>query len=751
MKCFSLFLPIVFLFAGFSQASEGHDRRHRVDICHNNHEIRVDEHSVKAHMAHEDCLGECPCEAPEPECECDADCTDNLFCSGDDFCRDGVCHTLPRECRPTEVCDEDRDACVAVPECSEDCDCDNGLACDGAEFCVGGVCLEGQSPCQDQQVCDIEHDLCVPPPECLVDEDCSDNIFCNGYEQCVDGSCAVTFLPCLETEVCSEEFVYCTPVSGEGEGESSEGEGEPPCPSEGEGEVDPAEGEGEGESSEGEGEGEPSEGEGEPEQQEKLFISGSSAFTCQSSDGTSFAMFAMLTPFASLFSRRKKAIASAAVIAMIAMANPVKAEGLNRSVGAIIEHDTANVQSPLLLDAGTILVGGSLDYSHQPVVFRNEAFENKITAVEHQGTARLNLAFGLTDNLQIEGSVPASLTVGKGLDLTGRPSVGMADSLLGARLSLLEKGQPLQVAMSFQLGVPTSFASSNGQPILGESFLTGRPALLVSVGDDIVRATGNVGYTFRKEKSVADLTIGDEFDVGGALSVQLVPKALWVTADIASTLSSPSIRSSRMMFPTEASVGLRGVSGPLFASASVGTGLVADVGTPDVRATLAAGITFDFVERQVPASHCPPVVEPAEPTIAKPTDKPALDLVEITDDRIVILKPVFFYYDSSRIRPESIAVLMQVAEAMDQHQEILSLSVEGHTSSEGTSLYNLDLSQRRAAEVKSFLEAYGISPYRLRSMGFGEVVPIASNETQAGRESNRRVEFVILERKLLKQ
>ncbi|MGE0408946.1 MAG: OmpA family protein, partial [Amphiplicatus sp.] len=72
-----------------------------------------------------------------------------------------------------------------------------------------------------------------------------------------------------------------------------------------------------------------------------------------------------------------------------------------------------------------------------------------------------------------------------------------------------------------------------------------------------------------------------------------------------------------------------------------------------------------------------------------------------------------------------------------------TVSVYGHADSRGSESYNLDLSQRRAASVSSYLASQGVAPSRLRAVGYGESHPIADNSTAAGQAANRRVEIVI--------
>jgi OOP family OmpA-OmpF porin len=73
----------------------------------------------------------------------------------------------------------------------------------------------------------------------------------------------------------------------------------------------------------------------------------------------------------------------------------------------------------------------------------------------------------------------------------------------------------------------------------------------------------------------------------------------------------------------------------------------------------------------------------------------------------------------------------------------LEIAVEGHTDSVGSLEYNLDLSHRRATSVRAYLVSQGLSAEAIDAAGFGERRPVASNDTEAGRELNRRVEIVL--------
>ena len=105
-----------------------------------------------------------------------------------------------------------------------------------------------------------------------------------------------------------------------------------------------------------------------------------------------------------------------------------------------------------------------------------------------------------------------------------------------------------------------------------------------------------------------------------------------------------------------------------------------------------------------------------------------------------VIHGIQFDYDSATIRPESDPVLAVLYEGLVA-DDAASILIRGHTSSEGSDQYNLDLSARRAQSVVDDLIQRGLDPDRLRALGVGEGEPIANNNDEAGRSVNRRVEI----------
>lgn len=120
-------------------------------------------------------------------------------------------------------------------------------------------------------------------------------------------------------------------------------------------------------------------------------------------------------------------------------------------------------------------------------------------------------------------------------------------------------------------------------------------------------------------------------------------------------------------------------------------------------------------------------------------------LVEVGADEIKILQRIEFALGSDQIQGQvSFAVLEAVVSALKNNPTIFLVEVAGHTDNVGLAEQNKELSQRRAAAVVEHLKKKGIEEQRLVAKGYGQEKPIASNDDNAGKQKNRRVEFTIL-------
>jgi outer membrane protein OmpA-like peptidoglycan-associated protein len=119
---------------------------------------------------------------------------------------------------------------------------------------------------------------------------------------------------------------------------------------------------------------------------------------------------------------------------------------------------------------------------------------------------------------------------------------------------------------------------------------------------------------------------------------------------------------------------------------------------------------------------------------------------EVRSDQIVLINErVHFEFGKDRIvGARSFEALDLVAQVIKEHPEIKRLEIAGHTDNVGSDAANLEMSKRRAAAVCAYLMSRGVEASRLTSTGYGPDVPIAKNDTEAGRTANRRVQFNIL-------
>jgi OOP family OmpA-OmpF porin len=165
----------------------------------------------------------------------------------------------------------------------------------------------------------------------------------------------------------------------------------------------------------------------------------------------------------------------------------------------------------------------------------------------------------------------------------------------------------------------------------------------------------------------------------------------------------------------------------------------------------AGGLPAITVDQRIPNCSCKvdpsccaqpvmapePVVEPAPVVVPPPPPKPAI----IEKGRQTL--NVEFDFDKSTIKKGYDKDINDLAKVMRDYPD-LNVVIEGHTDNVGTAAYNKKLSQRRADAVKKYMvEQDGINANRITAEGFGFDRPIASNDTDEGRQQNRRVEAAV--------
>ncbi len=138
--------------------------------------------------------------------------------------------------------------------------------------------------------------------------------------------------------------------------------------------------------------------------------------------------------------------------------------------------------------------------------------------------------------------------------------------------------------------------------------------------------------------------------------------------------------------------------------------------------------------------------------IGQQMDKQAAELEKDLEDveiervgegiQITFNSGILFGFDSSDLRPEARENLRTLAESLQDYPNT-ELTIIGHTDSRGAEDYNQDLSLRRANSAAGHLVTQGVPRDRMTILGKGETEPVTSNDTDAGRQQNRRVEVAI--------
>lgn len=130
-----------------------------------------------------------------------------------------------------------------------------------------------------------------------------------------------------------------------------------------------------------------------------------------------------------------------------------------------------------------------------------------------------------------------------------------------------------------------------------------------------------------------------------------------------------------------------------------------------------------------------------EKKVAAPAPAPAPK--PVVHETVTLGAQALFNHDKSNLRPEGMSALDTLASRLKAFFSVQSITVVGHTDSQGSDAYNQGLSERRAMSVKNYLVKQGIDGSTVSTVGKGESSPVASNATKEGRQQNRRVEIGI--------
>ena len=111
---------------------------------------------------------------------------------------------------------------------------------------------------------------------------------------------------------------------------------------------------------------------------------------------------------------------------------------------------------------------------------------------------------------------------------------------------------------------------------------------------------------------------------------------------------------------------------------------------------------------------------------------------------------ILFGFNQSSLNASASSNLDKLALVLKEYPDT-DIEIQGHTDSKGADDYNMTLSEKRASSVATYLKAKGIASSRIRTKGYGETAPVATNDTEDGRAQNRRVNFLITANEKMKE
>ncbi|MBK7408590.1 MAG: OmpA family protein [Saprospirales bacterium] len=137
------------------------------------------------------------------------------------------------------------------------------------------------------------------------------------------------------------------------------------------------------------------------------------------------------------------------------------------------------------------------------------------------------------------------------------------------------------------------------------------------------------------------------------------------------------------------------------------------------------------------------VVKKVPPILPVPVKETDIRLQPLEAGKTFQLENLLFDFDKWELHPRSFLELDKVIELMKANPKMV-IQINGHTDYIGEDQYNMYLSRKRAKSVVAYLNEHGISRSRTLYKGYGETQPVASNETEEGRQLNRRVELEVV-------
>ncbi len=429
-----------------------------------------------------------------------------------------------------------------------------------------------------------------------------------------------------------------------------------------------------------------------------------------------------------------------------------------------------------LLAPGDYVVGLSLDYGHNPLVFRLNGSRDSST-VQNNLTLDASVAIGILERLELDLGAPFVLYQnGNDPRYPNLPAQAAGDLWIRPRIQLLSQARSgIGLSLSPTIVIPVShqvdFVSESSVRLFPEAGVSYRGEDWFISGDAIFKWRGP------HSSPATGAVLGNELGVDAAVG-RILNRDWELILELLGGVAFATEGQGLHGNPLEGLLGARYRLGDNWTfNLAAGGGILAAPGTPDVR--VIAGVMFGHgrprppetcvlhdpsgdqvvLKRGIDSDHdgiddacdlcpftpgigpngCPatPICNAPPARLVAPAAPPVTPL-----KRHVIIKSIEFEFDLDVIRPESLPIVKEMVDEFNNMPAQMHCRVEGHTDKKGRYQYNIDLSSRRAAAVVREMIRLGVDAKRLDSKGYGYMRPIVPNDTDENRQKNRRVEFV---------
>lgn len=414
--------------------------------------------------------------------------------------------------------------------------------------------------------------------------------------------------------------------------------------------------------------------------------------------------------------------------------------------------DFVTVHSSETLQPGIFNLGLFLNYAINSLPnYENKSTADRTNFKDTLLSADLNMGVGLLRNLDVGISLPHLVSQDVDTDTTSGEfeKTGLTEIRVNTKYRFFgdqDGGLAAILSANFNQIEDNPFAGSGVGP-------TYNIELAMDTTRNKIAYGGNIGYRIRDAgdqlPNVPVEPLPNQFIASLAVSYLMTKWDTKLIGEIYGSIPAESqdAATDRELSTAELLVGIKSdVRTNLALHIGGGTELIHGTSSPDWR--IYAGLNYTFGPMfSKPASETTivRVKEGQTPIDALTGPEPeGFDTKPSGGSEMFVAKDVLFEFNSDALSVDFQDALKRMADYLKRPPGIKSLVIEGHTDSVGSNAYNMDLSQRRAGNVRKFLISDGGLPaQKVEAVGFGEEKPIADNGNFQGRALNRRVEFRI--------